>query len=122
MIEVRVNYKVEKGARTTRYFYTKVLVIGHANNGSMDSIKCCAGVTAILGGFKKCVVGSFDNAILEKGLFEYTTYTTKFYQISDTQIQLDCVINQLYEIYRCYPHLFKKFEFIEERWKNYGEN
>lgn len=114
MITVEIIYKKLNHPTEDVFFYKKVLVTGHANSGDMDSIKCCAGVTAILGGFKQCVIGAYDSVDLKKGSFEYNTYGD-YSDLKTTQIQLDCVIFQLFSVYQCYKHLFTKFEFIQEK-------
>lgn len=113
MIEVKAFYKKHytktKGAVIT---FDELIVVGHANDGELNSIKCCASVTAILYGFTKVVTGATDIVKMEKGYFHYKNFNST--GDKNTRCSLDLVIIQLYEVYKTYPNLFKTFDMIEK--------
>lgn len=121
MITVKAKYLSRRTRDGIVVIYTELIVEGHASNGDMDSIKCCAGVTAVLLGFAKIVSGAHDYVKLDKGCFYYRLWDTKCNE-KETRYALDLVINQLYEIYKTYPSLFKKFELIEIAKENENGN
>lgn len=94
------------------YHYEKFNVNGHANDGTINSIKCCAGVTAILVGLPSQFIT--NNYIIEKGNFEYWCNETDISRWdTQTDFALNCALYQLWEVYHMYPSLFKSFKIIE---------
>lgn len=112
MIEVKAYYNIPKNTKKgCDIKFTEIIVKGHANNGDMNSIKCCAGVTSILYGFSKVCTGGDDEVMkMEKGYFYYKTY----HNVVELDYYSNLVIIQLYEVYKTYPSLFSKFDLIEK--------
>lgn len=128
MIEVEVKYyKVNIGHVTKNnpdgiemFVVTDMIVKGHANDGTTNSVKCCAGVTAILTGFMRVVNHYLSTCTLSKGDFEYHFRGSKIeYTDLDMYYGANCVWCQLFDVYKMYPHLFKRFDMIEVERENY---
>lgn len=109
MIEVNIKYYTTKRGKTKKLnVYPLIEVVGHANNGTIQSIKCCAGITAVLLGFSNCVYKEVDNVKITKGYFKYVIYSNIAYNL-ETMCMAHCVVSQLYVIYKTYPQFFKSF-------------
>lgn len=111
------NVHTGRNKQTDLFIYPTFIVKGHANDGTINSIKCCAGVTAILSGLKRLVVGGDkDTCVLKRGYFEYRLINKKLEIIKeniDTQYALNVALCQLFNVYKMYPSLFEKFEMRE---------
>lgn len=120
VIHYHQHYKVKqcKSECPDRFIYTDVLVEGHANDGTNNAIKCCAGITAVLYGFIRLVSGIYDSIKIDNGFFHYVYGGTDNRVQWDTMYAMNCVTSQLYEIYRCYPQFFSQFDFIEDKGEN----
>lgn len=107
MIEVKITLGTRN--KTMKYnFYKEIEVSGHANDGTIQSIKCCASVTAMLLGFANCECGDENKVKLEKGYFKFEC---RVYN-DHTMCICDLLISQLEVLYKVYPHLFKCFNVI----------
>lgn len=127
MIQVEVKYHNANDTRTRNlpdyFIYTDFVVTGHASDGTINSIKCCAGVTAILYGIRRLVSGVYDTLTINKGEFQYHFFGKDYRAERDTMYAMNTILCQLYDVYLCYPNLFSKFEMIDtsKGGKNDGE-
>ena len=110
MINVEVEYYTKKNGNNV---YTKVEVVGHANDGTLKSIKCCACVTSILLGFIHIVDEQMSYTKIDKGYFIYRLYDNKRVCSIDNN-SMHCVISQLFIVYQTYPELFKDFHIVRK--------
>lgn len=119
-IKVEVEYcnvHTGRNKQNDLFIYPLFRVSGHANDGTINSIKCCAGVTAILSGLQRLVVGGDkDTCVLKRGYFEYRLINKHIDIIKDnidTQYALNVALCQLFNVSKMYPSLFEKFEMKE---------
>ena len=107
MIEVKITLGTRN--KTMKYnYYKEIVVKGHANDGTIQSIKCCSAVTAMLLGFANCECGTENEVKLERGYFKFTNVA--YYD--HTMCICDLLVSQLDALYKVYPHLFKSFNVI----------
>ena len=114
MIEVKVVYtrKTYQSGREL-FIYKDLLVKGHSSDGTPNSIKCCAGVTAVTCGLLNLLEGEGKYCTIEvrKGYFHFvkgSAYSDEInYAINGLVYQLDFI--QL-----TYPQFFKT-TYIEEK-------
>lgn len=116
MIEIKVSYwKRTYNSGREKFYYNYISVKGHSSDGTLNSIKCCAGVTAITTG----VLAMFDvddcDIKLNKGFFELIT---KKSSSDDVHRTVNTLVYQLANIATIYPEYFKEFNFIEEKLNN----
>lgn len=112
MIEVRAVYERRKRSGDDYFFYYEFEVNGHANNGTTDAIKCCAGVTAILAGLMR--LGNYPDTLeLEKGHFKFVHHGNNRVD-HNIQYGLNTALCQLYEVSKIYPQFFVPF-ILDER-------
>ena len=112
MIEVEIHYyKKQYKSGREKYIYKDLSVKGHASNGTLNSIKCCAGVTAITCGVFHLVDLSYSNIEVNKGYFHLKSF--KFDE--ETNYIYSILVYQLANIATIYPEFFKDFNFIEEK-------
>ena len=112
MIEVLITYskKTYKGGREL-FIYKDVNIKGHSSDGTINSIKCCAGVTAITCGLVNLLSGETKCSIeINKGYFHY--------HMSNYEAEINYAINalvyQLDSISMIYPQFFNiQFKEIE---------
>lgn len=115
MIEVTITYskKTFKSGREL-FIYKDVSIKGHSSDGTINSIKCCAGVTAITTGLLNLLDGDtkYCNVEVNKGYFHYhmNDYLEEYnYAINGLVYQLDAIT-------MVYPSYFKNVQFIEENY------
>ena len=121
MIEAVVKYskKTFKGGREL-FIYKDIVIKGHSSDGTINSIKCCAGVTAITCGLINLLeYGNkrYCSVEINKGYFHYQFGSQYNAEIN---YAINALIYQLDSIQMTYPTLFKDIQFIEE--KNNEEN
>ena len=128
MIEVLVQYRQRciKNKNNDYFVYPYFRVKGHANNGtSMDNIKVCAGVSACVTGVLRLVDTMKYSVKSKSGLFEITLtdskVTDKTHIDEDTNYALNTLLCQLYDIFIMYPAQFSKFDMIEIKGEENGE-
>ena len=119
MIEVKVTYskKTFKSGREV-FHYKDILIKGHSSDGTINSIKCCAGVTAITCGLLNLLEATKCEVEVNKGYFHYKAHIGVEDEVN---YAMNCLIYQIDSISMIYPSFFKEFEFIEEKNQN-GEN
>lgn len=118
MIEVKVTFskKTYKSGREN-FIYKDISVTGHSSDGTINSIKCCAGVTAITCGLVNLINGEEGNTIeINKGYFHF--HSIRYYD--EINYAINALVFQLDNISCIYPQFFKDFQFIEV--KENGEN
>lgn len=118
MISVKAVYHKAKYLEQDIYIFVKLQVTGHADGTTRDGIKCCAGVSSVLLGIVPFVDRKHDEVKIGRGEFVYLyNYAHRFInQINYfTHIRLMLILQQLYEIYKIYPHYFAKFELDERK-------
>ena len=113
MIVVNITYtrKLYKSGREV-FIYKDVIIKGHSSDGSINSIKCCAGVTAITCGLINLLKDDLDcNVEINKGYFHYhlVNYT------AELNYAINALIYQLDSISTIYPSFFKDFIWNEEK-------
>ena len=114
MIEVNVIYsKKTKSCGREIYTYKDIVVKGHSSDGTINSIKCCAGVTAITCGLLNLLDGetNFCSVEVNKGYFHYHKTKNDSFEIN---YAINALVYQLDSIGMIYPHFFK-FNYIEEK-------
>lgn len=113
MIEVKVIYtkKVFKTTGREYFIYKDIYVKGHSSDGTINSIKCCAGVTAITCGLINLVNEVEGNIEINKGYFHFHRKKGGY----DIDYAMNALVYQLDHISMVYPNFFKEFEFIEEK-------
>lgn len=109
MIEVKITFtkKLYRSGREN-FIYKDISVKGHSSDGTLNSTKCCAGVTAITCG----LVNLFDDTCsveINKGYFHFHMNDYS----SEINYAVNALVYQLDNIQMIYPQFFKKFEFIE---------
>ena len=109
MIEVKITYTETK--KNGRYIYKDIIVKGHSSDGTINSIKCCAGVTAITCGLLNLLEDTNCKVEVNKGYFHYHMFRYD----SETNYALNALVYQLDSINMIYPSYFKCFDFIEEK-------
>lgn len=109
MIEVKITYTETKN--TGRYIYKDIIVKGHSSDGTINSLKCCAGVTAITCGLLNLVDGVTSRIEVNKGLFHFHMVRYD----AEVNYAMNTLVYQLDSIQMTYPSYFKSFEFIEEK-------
>lgn len=118
MIEVKVTFskKTFKSGREL-FIYKDIIVKGHSSDGTINSTKCCAGVTAITCGLLNLLYSdaNFCSVEVKKGYFHYhmNNYCHEY------NYAINALVYQLDGIEMTYPQFFKT-EFIEE--KENGKN
>ena len=118
MIEVKITYSKKTYSSGREIFiYKDILVKGHSSDGTINSIKCCAGVTAITCGLLNLLDGDSRLCSVEVNKGYFHCVTTKTYN-SEIQYALNALVYQLDAIEMIYPQFFN-VQFIEE--KNDGE-
>ena len=108
MIDVKITYR-RKNTIEEKYEYLTLEVKGHANSGDMNSVKCCAGVSAILMGEAFVFDERYCNVKIEKGYFSYKRIKSN----EENNISVYVMICQLFNVYQTYPHLFNSFNLID---------
>ena len=108
MIEVIVKYNVMKRGS---YIYKDVIIKGHSSDGTINSIKCCAGVTAITCGLVNYLYDTSCKVDINKGYFHFHSHKYE----KDINIAIDAMLYQLDAIQMTYPSYFKEFQFIKEK-------
>lgn len=113
MIEVTIHYKKKtfKSGRE-RFIYKDLVVKGHSSDGSINAIKCCAGVTAVTCGSIYALDVTECNIEINKGYFKFTSFEQ---HSEEMDIIIDTIVHQLANISTIYPQFFKEFNFIEEK-------
>ena len=113
MIDVKITYtkKLYRSGREL-FIYKDISVTGHSSDGTINSIKCCAGVTAITCGLINLLKDDLDcNVEINKGYFHYhmVNYT------AELNYAMNALIYQLDSISMIYPSFFNDFSWIEEK-------
>lgn len=113
MIEVIIKYsrKTYHSGREI-FFYKDIVVKGHSSDGTLNSIKCCAGVTAVTCGLINLLRDTFTEVEINKGYFHYRC-TEKY--SAEVNYAVNAMVYQLDSISVTYPQFFK-FTFIEEKY------
>ena len=115
MIEVNVTYtkKTRKVSGNEIFYYKDIVVKGHSSDGTINSIKCCAGVTAITCGLLNLLDGETNYCSVEvnKGYFHYHMNSNYSAEIN---FAINALVYQLDSISMIYPQFFK-FNYIEEK-------
>lgn len=116
MIEVQITYS-RKTYRSGRelYIYKDVVIKGHSSDGTLNSIKCCAGVTAITCGLINLFDGITSSIEINKGYFKY--HMIRYDE--ETNYAINALVYQLDSISMIYPQFFKEIQYKEI--KNNGE-
>lgn len=116
MIEVQITYsrKSYKSGREL-YIYKDVVIKGHSSDGTLNSIKCCAGVTAITCGLINLFDGITCSIEINKGYFSY--HMIRYDE--ETNYAINALVYQLDNISVIYPQFFKEIQYKEI--KNNGE-
>ena len=113
MIEVIVTYtkKTRKVSGNEVFYYKDIVVKGHSSDGTINSIKCCAGVTAITCGLLNLLSNETNYCSVEvnKGYFHYHKNTSYSAEIN---FAINALVYQLDSIGMIYPNFFK-FEYKE---------
>ena len=107
MIEVNVTYtKKTNKSGNEKYIYKDIVVKGHSSDGSINSIKCCAGVTAITCGLLNLLRGETNmcNVEVNKGYFHFHKNTGYSNEIN---YAINALVFQLDAISMIYPSFFK---------------
>lgn len=111
MIEVKIKYSKKTYASGREIFnYKDIIIKGHSSDGTINSIKCCAGVTAITCGLINLLEGGKCSVEVNKGFFHYTAHKEVEKEIN---YAINAMVYQLDSISVIYPSFFK-IEFIEE--------
>lgn len=111
MIEVQISYsKRQYKSGREKFIYKDLLVKGHASNGTLNSIKCCAGVTAITCGVFHLLDNSLCKVEVNKGYFHLVAYKQYDEEINSI---FHVLIYQLANISTIYPEFFNEFQFKE---------
>lgn len=117
MIEVEITYsrKTKKNGNEL-FIYKDVLIKGHSSDGTLNSIKCCAGVTAITCGLLNLFDKTRCGVEVNKGYFHYTMYSYD----KEINYAINALVYQIDGISMTYPSYFnvqfKEIEFNEEEW------
>lgn len=114
MIEVKIVYskKLYKSGREV-FTYKDIIIKGHSSDGTINSIKCCAGVTAITCGLVNLLCDTTCSVEINKGYFHY--HANQKEMANDINYGINALVYQLDSISMVYPKFFKEFEFIEEK-------
>ena len=113
MIEVRITYSKKTFASGREVFnYKDIIIKGHSSDGSINSIKCCAGVTAITCGLLNLLEATKCEVEVNKGYFHYIAHKGVEQEVN---YAMNALVYQLDSISSIYPSFFKEFEFIEEK-------
>ena len=111
MIRVIVKFtrKLYKSGREL-FIYKDISVTGHSSDGTINSLKCCAGVTAITCGLMNIFDDITSDVTINKGYFHYRM--KKF----DNEINyaINALVYQLDGISITYPS-YIDIQFIEEK-------
>lgn len=112
MIEIKVTYsrKTYKSGREL-FIYKDISVRGHSSDGTINSTKCCAGVTAVTCGLLNLLNGDTRFCVVEvsKGYFHY--HMNNYYEEYNSAI--NAMVYQLDFIEMSYPNFFD-VQYIEE--------
>lgn len=113
MIEVVIKYskKTYKSGREL-FIYKDVSIKGHSSDGTINSIKCCAGVTAITCGLLNLLNDEDRYASVEvnKGYFHFHMGSDYSYEVN---YAINALVYQIDSIAMTYPQFFN-VQFIEE--------
>lgn len=113
MIEVKITFTKKLYTSGREVFnYKDVIIKGHSSDGSINSIKCCAGVTAITTGLINLLEDSKCAVEINKGYFHYTAYKDVEQEVN---FAINALVYQLDSISMIYPSFFKDFSWIEEK-------
>lgn len=103
MIDVMISYykKIKKNGSEI-FIYKDVVIKGHSSDGTLNSIKCCAGVTAITCGLVNLLSDIKSSVEINKGYFHY--------HMSNYDVEINYAINalvyQIDSISMIYPQFF----------------
>lgn len=111
MIEVIVTYsKKTRRSGSEFYIYKDVLIKGHSSDGTMNSIKCCAGVTAITCGLINLLDDYTCRVEINKGYFHYHMINLD----REINYAINALVYQIDSISMIYPQYFNiQFKEIE---------
>lgn len=114
MIDIKVTYtkKTFKSGREL-FIYKDIVVKGHSSDGTLNSIKCCASVTAVTCGLLNLLEGEkrFCSVEVNKGYFHYQMGCDYNVEIN---YAVNAMIYQLDFIEMSYPKFFN-VQYIEEK-------
>ena len=112
MIRVEIHYykKTFQSGRE-KFIYKDIFVSGHSSDGTINSIKCCAGVTAVTCGLIHLLSESTCLVQINKGFFHYKKGRFE----EEINYAVNALVFQLENIYNIYPQFFSEFNFIEEK-------
>lgn len=113
MIKVVIKFtkKTYKSGRE-KFIYNDISIKGHSSDGTLNSLKCCAGVTAITSGIIHLVDLSLCCIELNKGYFHISVHHFD----DELNYALHTLVYQLVNVATIYPEFFNDIDFIE------GEN
>lgn len=112
MIDVSVTYsKKTKKSGKEIFIYKDIIIKGHSSDGTINSIKCCAGVTAITCGLINLLDDYVCNVEINKGYFHY--HMIKFE--NEINYAINALVYQIDSISMIYPSYFNvQFKEIQE--------
>lgn len=104
MIDVMITYyKKTKKNGSENFIYKDVVIKGHSSDGTINSIKCCAGVTAITCGLINLFDDTRCKVEINKGYFHYIMYSYD----KEINYAINALVYQIDSISMTYPSYFK---------------
>lgn len=111
MIDVKITFtkKTYQSGREV-FIYKDVVIKGHSSDGTINSIKCCAGVTAITCGLMNLLNTRECSIEVNKGYFKYHMNS----YLEEINYAINALVYQIDSISMTYPSFFN-VQFIEEK-------